>query len=309
MTQQIRSYSFCSQPVVGSAPWVGEERPYSSQGPHRPESDDESEELPPTQPNEEPWMAQLGSFGSQEGHLLPTSHSSEELSPTQPYDVPDSPPRASLSLDEEGEEYYLPVLRYPRVSSRCDTAYFDADLRPISVHGSQELFIEDQYILKRHVMRYVDCGPYPATRKVVAIAKNGKHIVWQQAIRSCVAAGISMIALDRGKVFLAKEITYAVANDDKQLRYIRDAGFKSVVYSLNGYGIEKAKKLEGIIAKSGPGLLHLHHPDLKSHMVVLDQISLAKDRVTLREPYHGYMISIRLFPFINWIGDEFIELT
>ena len=158
-------------------------------------------------------------------------------------------------------------------------------------------------------MRYVDCGPYTATGKVVAIARNGKHIVWQQAIRSCVATAISMIALDQGKVFLAKEITYAVANNDKQLRYIRDAGFKSVVYPLNGFGVEKAKKLEGIIAKSGPGLLHLHHPDLKSHMVVLDQISLVKDRVTLREPYHGYMISIRLFPFINWIGDEFIELT
>jgi hypothetical protein len=211
-------------------------------------------------------------------------------------------------MDEEGEGYSLPILRYPPVSSRCDTAYFDANLKPISVHGSEEPFIEEQYILKKHAMRYIDCGPYPATRKVVALARNGKYIVWQQAIRSCVATAISMIALDRGKTLLAKEITYAVATVEKQLRYIRDVGFEPVVHSLSGLGIEKAKKIEQMIAKSGPGLLHLQHPNLKSHMVVLDEISLAKGRVTLREPYHGYMITIRLFPFINWIGEDFIEL-
>ena len=158
-------------------------------------------------------------------------------------------------------------------------------------------------------MRYIDCSPYPATKKVVAIAKNGKHIVWQQAIRSCVATAISMIALDRGKTFLAKEITYGVASNEKQNRYIHEAGFIPVTYPLTGLGIEKARKLEQLIAKSGPGLLHLQHPNLKSHMVVLDAISLAKGRVTLREPYHGYMITIRLFPFANWIGEDFIEFT
>lgn len=264
--------------------------------------------MPPTQPNEW-WEVELGAFGSQEV-LQYSSDSSEELPTTQPYtDIPDSPLSGSLAIDEEGEGYCLPVLQFPRVSSRCDTAYFDADLKPISVHGSQEHFIEEQYILKKHVMRYVDCGPYPATRKVVALARNGKYIIWQQAIRSCVAAAISMIALDRGKVFLAQEITRSVASDEKQLRYIRDAGFTPVVHTLRGYGIEKAKKLEEMIAKSGSGLLHLLHPDLNSHMVVLDEISLAKGRVTLREPYHGYMITIRLFPFINWIGEEFVELT
>jgi hypothetical protein len=211
-------------------------------------------------------------------------------------------------MDEEGEGYCLPILRYPRVSPRCDTAFFTADLKPLSAHGSEERFIEDQYILKKHAMRYIDCGPYPATGKVVAMARNGKYIVWQQAIRSCTAAAISMIALDRGRVFLAQEITYAVASNEKQLRYIHDAGFESVVHSLAGLGVEKAKKLEEIIAESGSGLLHLQHPDLKSHMVVLDEISLDKDRVTLREPYHGYMITVRLFPFINWIGEEFIQL-
>jgi hypothetical protein len=113
--------------------------------------------------------------------------------------------------------------------------------------------------------------------------------------------------LDRKKPLLAKEITYAVTSNNVMTGYILKAGFIPVPYPLTGFGIKKAAELEEIILKTGSGLLHLQHPDLKSHTVVLDEISLAKGRVTLREPYHGYMITISLFPFINWIGQEFIE--
>src|SRR5579862_7233989 len=128
------------------------------------------------------WVIQVRQYGSHDPFYSQDSVD-DELTPTQSFeDEPDFPPN---SLDEEGDGYYLPVLRYPPVSARCDTAYFATNKNPISVHGSQEIFVEDQYILKKHVMRYIDCEPYPATTKVVAVARDGKHIVWQQAIRSC----------------------------------------------------------------------------------------------------------------------------
>lgn len=234
---------------------------------------------------------------------------SEELLPTQPMDTtPDDSPRASLVREEEGDGYFLPQPRCPPVSLQHDTAYFSSDLTPISAHG-YGLFVQDRYVLKRHVMCYVDCESYPASSKVVALTKDGKHIVWQQAIRSCVPTAISMIALDRGKVFLAKEITYPVTSTQTMFRYIRKAGFEPVVHVLRGAAIDKVRALEALIAQTGSGLLHLIHPDLKSHMVVLDEISLEKRRVTLREPYHGYMITISLLPFMNWIGEDFIALA
>jgi hypothetical protein len=247
------------------------------------------------------WDFMIRQYGSQ--------HFSQELPATQPFeDIPYTPLSASLGADEEGEGYSLPVLRGPPVSVRCDTVYFDANLNLTSVHGSQEKFIEESGILKKHVMRYIDCGPYPATKKVVAQALSGKHIVRQQAIRSCVPTAISMIALDRGKVFLADEITYAVTNNKVMLDYIRKAGFGPVIHALKGNVVEKIQALEKLTAR-GPGLLHVQHPDLASHTIVLDEISLEKRRVTLREPYHGCMITINLFPFTDWIGEEFIELT
>ncbi|HEY5235016.1 MAG TPA: hypothetical protein VIJ14_02460, partial [Rhabdochlamydiaceae bacterium] len=185
MTHRIGNYHFSSLPVERSAPWViVEERAYGSlEG-----LDDSSEDLPSTQPLD---------------------------------DTPEISPRTSLVMDEEGDGYVFPQLRYPPVSPLHDTAYFKPDLTPVSVHGSEELFVQDEHVLKRHVMRYLDCRPYLAAKKVVAVTRDGKHIVWQQAIRSCVPTAISMIALDRGKLFLAQEITYAVTNNDAMIRYIR----------------------------------------------------------------------------------------
>lgn len=254
----------------------------------------------------QPWTIQIGQYGSQSS-LFSQASVEEELTATQELeDVPYSL-SASLGLDEEGDGYCLPDLRFPPVSDRCDTVYFDDNLNPVSVHGSKEVFIEEQSILKKHVMLYIECAPFQATKKVVAIARNGKHIVWQQAIRSCAPTAISMIALDRGKRFLSQEITYAVTNNTVMIQYIEKAGFKAVIHPLKGNLVEKVQALETLIAKTGPGLLSVSHPDLNSHVVVLDEISLEKRRVTLREPYHGCMMTINLFPFINWIGDEFIE--
>jgi hypothetical protein len=90
---------------------------------------------------------------------------------------------------------------------------------------------------------------------------------------------------------------------------MRKAGFEPVVHVLRGSAMEKARALETMIAKTGSGILHLMHPELKSHVVVLDEISLEKWRVTLREPYHGWMLTLGLLPFMTWIGEDFIELA
>lgn len=226
----------------------------------------------------------------------------EETPPTQPFEV-DSP----ISSVEEGDGFVFPELRYPPVSPRHDTSFFNSDMSEIrSQHGSSELFIGEEFILKRHVMRYIDCTPFPATAKVVAITRDGRHIVWQQAIRSCVPAAISMLALDRGKTFLAEEIAYPVTNNEVMLKYIRKAGFEQKRYALTGPFSEKLEKLQQIIAETGPGLLHLNHPDLESHMIVLDEIS--SGRMTVRDPYHGNMLTIKLYPFVEYV-DEFIALS
>ena len=227
-------------------------------------------------------------------------------SPTQLFEADPGPPFFILQEDEGGG-FFFPERRVPPVSFNHDTAYFNADLSLRSVHGTA-FFVEERFVLARRVMRYIDGGPFPAPSKVVAITQEGRHIVWQQGVRSCVPAAISMLALDRGKMFLAEEITYAVTNREVQNRYIRKAGFEPKSYPLQGDPFVKVARLEQILKQTGPGLLHLLHPDLQSHMVVLDEISISRWCVTLREPYQGNMLTIKLYPFFEWIGQEFIEL-
>jgi len=114
--------------------------------------------------------------------------------------------------------------------------------------------------------------------------------------------------LDRGKLFLAREISYPLTSDTARIRYIQKAGFVPIKHDLLGEVVQKARTLECLM-RSGPGLLHLNHPSLMSHMVVLDEISLKQERITIRDPYHGYMITVGLFPFLNWVGASFIELA
>jgi len=236
------------------------------------------------------------------------SSSEDQTPPTQPYEADPAPPFFN-PREVEGDGFVFPEMRSPPVSLNHDTAYFNAgSLSPRSVHAVPALFVEEQYVLARHVMRYIDCGRYGAMSKVVAITRKGKHIVWQQAIRSCVPAAISMLALDRGKVFLAEEITYPVTNNEVQTKYIRKAGFEPKSYPLQGGFFVKVTQLEQILRQTGPGLLHLMHPTLESHMVVLDEISVSKWCATIREPYHGNMLTVKLYHFMEWIGQEFIEL-
>lgn len=238
-----------------------------------------------------------------------SSPSSPELAAT--IEVSPTAPDEEESLQESSsveEGFVVPENCCPPVSKSCDTAYFDTSLRIWSQHGSVNRLIDDQHVVKKHTVKYIDCHPYKATDKVVAITKSGKHVVWQQAVRSCVPAAISMIALDRQKQFLAKELTYAVTTKEREIQYIQKAGFQPVVHAIKGTSIDKVHALQKLLQKIGCGLLHLNLPGFNSHICVLDEISWEASRVTVRDSIKGEMITVKLFPFADWIGEEFVEL-
>lgn len=238
--------------------------------------------------------------------LCPEMIATAELSLTQSDEEASS---ASVPSEEEEEGYVFPELRSPPISKRCDTVYLDINLTTVSVHGPVGVFAEEKSIIKKYPVRYIDCGPYKEKDKVVAVTKTGKHVVWQQAIRSCVPTAISMIALDRQKTFLARELRYGVTGNGQEIVYMKKAGFQPIRHELRGLFYEKVQTLQKLLLKTGPGILHLIHPELGSHVCVLDEISWEALQATVRDSIKGEMITIRLFPFAQWIGSEFFELA
>ncbi len=208
---------------------------------------------------------------------------------------------------EEG--YLFPPFRTPPLSLRHDTFYCHDGLTLSSAHGPCGVFVGEKYILRKHVMKYIDSGPYKAASKVIAITREGKHVIWQQAIRSCTPTAISMIALDRKKKCLYKEISYPMTSNERELVFIKEAGFEPKVHLLKGDSFQKVQILEKLLDKIGIGILHVLHPEVGSHSIVLDAISWKNQRATLRDPLHGRMITVKLEPFIDWIGGEFIEFA
>ncbi len=187
-------------------------------------------------------------------------------------------------VEEEGE---LPARRIPRVSWN-DTVYFDQDFNPISAHGTAE-FVTDEQIVKK----------YPLTG-------DGKHVLLQQGTRTCVPTAITMLALDLGRTPLFEEMRRGnMTTEEMMERFLQKAGLLYKIHNLHGGAIERVTTLMALL-KDGPGLLGILHPEVGSHMVVLDAISLKKMTATIRDPYHGWRIDAALIPFMQWIGTQFI---
>lgn len=224
------------------------------------------------------------------------SQASTQLLDTEP--VEEEEPPKTEEKEIEDDVYKKPERRYPPIRGN-DTVFISPGGAYFSVHGKAVFVTEAELIAVHPVKPINDC---------VAVTKNGKHVVLQQAQRSCVPAAITCLALDLGGKPLFHEMrTKNLTSDDTELLFIQKAGFKPIVFELKGDDpFKKADALTGLLAQ-GSGLLHISHGDLKGHVIVLDDLSLRKGTATFRDPYHGWMVTVKVGPFLRWIGERFIQ--
>lgn len=251
--------------------------------------------------------------------------------------------KEAKNLLEDIEEKYhfdLPERRWPPLGS------FDT-MRITEKNGGyakgKAIFIVDSDIIKRHSMFFLP-SPYPvpvsseidasesapvnkklqdtvnkmiqhdeeARKKALAISESGKHILFQQANRSCVPTAIAMLVLDhKGTPCYSDLQSTDLANKRQAENFVKKAGFVPLTTPLNT--IERpllAEKLASMIKQNGPGVLSIKHSSLGAHVVVLDEISTYHQTATLRDPYHGWMVTIKLATLLSWINhyDYFMQL-
>jgi hypothetical protein len=223
----------------------------------------------------------------------------DSQAPTQQLDTPpeeEEPPKTE-EKEVEDDVYKRPERRYPPIRGN-DTVFISPGGSYISVHG-KAVFVTDGELIAVH--------PVKPINDVVAVTKDGKHVVLQQAQRSCVPAAITCLALDLGGQPLYHEMrTKNLTSEEMELYFIQKAGFKPVLFQLKGDSLKKVDALTVLLAQ-GPGLLHISHDDLKGHVIVLDDLSLQKGTATFRDPYHGWMVTVKIGPFLRWIGERFIQ--
>jgi hypothetical protein len=146
--------------------------------------------------------------------------------------------------------------------------------------------------------------------EAIAITKEGKHVILQQAAASCVPSSVAMLVLDHGGKPNYNEIRDThYAKDEDAVRWFKEAGFATTTTQLSSSS-DRLKTLNTQLKEHGPGILAVYeYPGIGSHEIVLDAIDFSKKTATIRDPFHGWQIDITLSELERICGNTFIQIT
>lgn len=169
-----------------------------------------------------------------------------------------------------------------------------------SAHGKGELFSDHEIVEKLPIVRRQLIGD-----KVYAeFTKYGKAIIQQQATRGCTAATSAMLIVDNGKQPKISNLKMRNLGDDaNQIKDMKEAGLKPVINTAN-----TLLELRKLILKHGSAIVSVNNK-LGAHVIVADDISANLSRIRLRDPYHGWEITVTKEAFLKeWSGGKAIQI-
>lgn len=184
--------------------------------------------------------------------------------------------------------------------SFCDTIIAKSDQTQQSAHGTMILFDEDEIVEKRNILKKVKIGTrpdfisfYSGSSSIPIFAyytDHGKAIIQQQATRGCTAAVIAMLVMDHGrKPDIEALHTTNLGTDETQASALKKAGLSAITTS-----VRDLSELRALIAKNGSAVV-----SGRGHVIVVDDIAKDLSTVRLRDPYHGWEITVTQKAFLE----------
>lgn len=152
----------------------------------------------------------------------------------------------------------------------------------LSDHSAHKaVFLTDEEI--KHAEECVRYEVKGEKQLLVGYHADGKCIIQQPGVRSCVPTSLAMVLLDQGVDFdLGLLYTTNLANDERIAVWSEGYGYKAVSV--------EASEVGAWIEKNGSLLCSINAPGLGSHEIVVDAIG--DTTVTIREPFHGRRVTI-----------------
>lgn len=169
-----------------------------------------------------------------------------------------------------------------------------------STHGTGELFCDSEIIEKLDIVKRQPIGP----NVYAEYTKHGKAIIHQQATRACTATTAAMLIMDHGKNPNLHHLQMRnLGDDDNQVRDINNAGLACVI----NYA-DTLSELRQLLIKNDSAIVSVHDK-LGRHVIVVDEISSDHSQVRLRDPYHGWEITVKSEAFLKeWNGGKAIQI-
>lgn len=206
--------------------------------------------------------------------------------------------------------------RYPPLGKN-DTFYVGNGQGARSVHGQGNLFANNEIVevheIERKVLLGNDdmdvCDPAwscsginPQLMALLQIrsqpiyalyTRHNKAVIQQQATRGCTAAVAAMLIVDCGKECSIQELeTRNIGKHWQIIRDITNAGLKPVETIIDS----NLDRLKEEICRNGSAIVGIVG-DIGAHVVVVDEIE--DPSVRLRDPYHGWEITVTLAAFLK----------
>lgn len=161
-------------------------------------------------------------------------------------------------------------------------------------HETKAKVFADSEILAVHLrpeefdLRLVEGGDH------VPFGRYDQRSVMQQiGWRGCVATSTAMLILDAGKVPSAHTIAMGNLSSDELVEHmLRSVGLKMFKVTLAHRPEGEALDILSQMTRfNGPAIIDLDC-EVGGHVVVLDQLDLKSNRARLRDPFHGWAISV-----------------
>ncbi|MEK7339162.1 MAG: papain-like cysteine protease family protein [Verrucomicrobiota bacterium] len=192
----------------------------------------------------------------------------------------------------------LPPRRYPPIGL-LDTIEGTRDAQGklvfTSAHGTCSIF-KDKEILQYHaVLQQESLGKhtnvYGEEEEVyIDFTQNNKAIIQQQATRGCTAATAAMLIKDQGGSPDFYALQERNLGDDEDIKQdIQSAGFKPVVTLLKSNSLEAFRAQ---LSSYRSAIVSIIDPQAGCHSIIVDEVSEDAQQVRLRDPYHGWEITV-----------------
>lgn len=197
-------------------------------------------------------------------------------------------------------------------------------------------FIKDEEIIGIHPMRFlrnspfvnkVDLSPGQHPKELddiiwnslfegldkqlhaIGVTEDGRHVILQQAVKSCVPSCVAMLVLDQRKTPNYEAIRMvSCATLERAIEWVEAAELVPVLTTIKEYE-HPINTFQEAIQKNGPGVLQIIHPLIGGHAIILDEISTKTHSAIIRDPFHGWSVTIRLELLLSWIkvGSYFLQ--
>lgn len=166
---------------------------------------------------------------------------------------------------------------------------------PSKYPAHKTVFIHDGSISKIY-----SCVAIRFTEKCpVGVYKDGKVIIQQKSIRSCVAACAAMLIEDRKKKCNVKSLTRSTPGNNKMLVHLlQNAGFNACGKQIKN----RVDAFAGCISQYGSLACGIMDKEIGAHEILLDKIDYIF--AVIRDPFHGWRIRIPAEKFLA-ITDPF----